>query len=57
MTYSENKAQARQMAIDWQNKQATESNSYLEMVEQREKCWKLAKKYGLVKEFKENGII
>ena len=57
MTYSEKKAEARQMAIDWQNKQATESSSYLEMVEQVEKFWKLAKKYGLVKEFKENGII
>lgn len=57
MTYSENKEQARQMAIDWQNQQATESASYLEMVEQAEKFWKLAKKYGLVKEFKENGII
>lgn len=57
MTYSEKKAEARQMAIDWQNQQATESNSYLEIVEQTEKFWKLAKKYGLVKEFKENGII
>ena len=57
MTYKEKKAEARQMAIDWQNKQATESSSYLEIVEQVEKFWKLAKKYGLLKEFKENGII
>ena len=57
MTYKEKKAEARHMAIDWQNKHATESNSYLEIVEQVEKFWKLAKKYGLVKEFRENGII
>lgn len=57
MTYTEKKAKARQIAIDWQNEQAKESCSYAEMIEQTEKFTKLAKRFGLVKEFKENCII
>lgn len=57
MTYTEKKAQVRQMAIDWQNEQAKKSSSYAEIIEQAEKFRKLAKRFGLVSEFKENCII
>lgn len=57
MTYIEKKEQARQMAIDWQNEQAKKSSSYAEMIEQAEQFRKLAKRYGLTREFLENGII
>lgn len=51
MTYTEKKEQARQMAIDWQNEQAKKSSYYAEQFR------KLAKRYGLTREFLENGII
>lgn len=57
MAYEEKKAQARQMGIDWQNEQAKKSSSYAEMIEQAEQFRKLAKRYGLTREFVENGII
>lgn len=57
MKYAEKKAQARQMAVDWQNEQAKKSSSYAEMIEQAEKFRKLAKRYGLTREFLENCII
>lgn len=57
MTYQENKAITRQKAIDWQNEQAKKSCSYAEMIEQAEYFRTLAKRFGLVKEFKGNCII
>ena len=57
MTYTEKKEQARQMAIDWQNEQAKKDSSYAELIEQAEQFRKLAKRYGLTREFVENGII
>lgn len=57
MTYTEKKAQARQKAIDWQNETAKRDVFYSELVEQAEYFQKIAKRYGLTKEFKENGII
>lgn len=57
MKYAENKEKSRQKAIDWQNEQAKKSISYSEMIEQAEKFRKLAKRYGLTREFVENGII
>ena len=57
MTYAEKKEQARQLAIDWQNEQAEKDSSYAEMIEQAEQFRKLAKRYGLTREFKENCII
>lgn len=57
MTYQENKEIARQKAIDWQNETAKRDVFYSELVEQAEYFKKIAKKYGLTKEFKENGII
>lgn len=57
MTYQENKEIARQKAIDWQNETAKKDVFCSELVEQAEYFQKIAKRYGLTKEFKENGII
>lgn len=51
------KEEARQYAIDWQN-WVGEQNLYMsELVEWNEYFYRLAKKFHLVREFKENGII
>lgn len=55
--YQEKKAQARQEAIQWQQEQAKKSLYYSEIMEAVEHFRKLAKKYGLVREFVENGIL
>lgn len=57
MTYKEKKEQARNEAIDWQNEQAEKSLTYGELAYFQEYFSRLAKRFGLVKEFKENGII
>lgn len=49
--------EARQYAIDWQAKQSEQSISYLELSREQGKLEALAKKFDLVEEFKENGII
>lgn len=54
--YQEGKAKARQAAIDWQLS-LKGGESYGEMAEAQNRFEKLAKRYGLVKEFRENGII
>jgi hypothetical protein len=56
-TYKERKEEAREKAIEWQYS-AGEKNYYMnEMAYFYEYFYKLAKRYGLIKEFKENGII
>ena len=55
-TYASNKAVARQEAIDWQNGVANRNYSYEEMQEAAEHFEKLGRRYGLLKEFRENGI-
>ena len=55
-TYASNKAVARQEAIDWQNGGANRNYSYEEMQEAAEYFEKLGRRYGLLKEFRENGI-
>lgn len=57
MTYNELKERARQEAIDWQLNFANESHYMSELVEWVEHFNKLGKRYGLLKEFRENGII
>ena len=55
--YQKQKERARQQAINWQ---LDFHNHDYDMIECIRWIWyfeKLAKKYGLVKEFKENGII
>lgn len=55
--YKKEKERARQMAINWQYDTAQKTMSYNELMEAAEHFEKLAKRYGLLKEFKENGII
>ncbi len=51
------KEQARKTAIEWQNWQADQSLSYGELNYWQNYFEKLAKKFDLIEEFKENGII
>ena len=53
--YQERKNQARAEAIEWQQDQ--NPKSWGQCAEMCAHFYELAKKYGLVKEFKENGII
>ena len=57
MTYKEKKENARQFAIEWQQETSKKALSWGEILEQQENLQKIAKKYGLIKEFKENCII
>ena len=55
-TYKQRKEAARESAIIWQH-EATEKNlSYLELAEAASRFEKLGRKYGLLREFRENGI-
>ena len=56
-TYQERKEEAREQAIIWQSEASEKCLSYGELYEAGEYFSKLAKRYGLVKEFKKNGII
>ena len=52
-----NKGEARQIAIDWQNWASNKDLSYGELIHFQNKLSKMAEKFDLVEEFKENGII
>ena len=54
---STTQAEARQYAIDWQNWVSEQNLSYAELTEWQDYFQKVAKKFDLVAEFKENGII
>lgn len=54
--YETKKEMARQEAIDWQNDLFRDNRSYEEMQEAAEHFEKLGRRYGLLKEFRENGI-
>ena len=56
-TYQERKEKAREEAKAWQLDFVNNNYSYEEFFEAQSKFEKLAKRYGLTKEFKENGII
>jgi len=49
--------EARDKAIEWQEWQSNENLSYGELIEWQEYFSALAKRFSLVGEFKENGII
>lgn len=49
--------EARQHAIDWQNWASNQNLSYDELAEYQGYFKKLANKFNLTDEFKENGII
>ena len=55
-TYQQFKAQAREQAIEWQNDFNNHNYHQSELAEQAKHFEKLGKRYGLLKEFKENGI-
>ena len=55
-TYKEKKESLQELAIDWQLNFSGLSWSYAEIATIQEYFYRNAKKYGLVKEFKENAI-
>ena len=57
MNYRQGKAKARNEAIDWQSTFTDSNYNYSEIAYWQGYFTKLATRYGLVKEFKENGII
>ena len=56
ITYEMKKEMARQEAIDWQNNLFGDGRNYEEIQEAAEYFEKLGRRYGLLKEFRENGI-
>lgn len=55
--YRDGKEQVRNAAIEWQLEHDGKCLSWNEIATQQDKFCKLAKRYGLVREFRENGII
>lgn len=55
--YLKNKEKLRENAIKWQQDFPSKNYSYGELAFWQDYFYKLGKKYGLLKEFKENGII
>lgn len=55
--YERMKRQVRDYAIQWQSEQADKSASYYELMIFQDYFARLARRYGLVREFRENGII
>ena len=55
--YQENKEKARQKAIEWQRDFDNHNYSWGELAYYSDYFERLAKRYGLVGEFRENGII
>ena len=55
--YQKRKEVVRELAIDWQNDFNNHNYSYNELYEFQELFTKLGRRYGLLKEFKENAII
>ena len=56
-TYQRAKQRARNKAVKWQNTFSEHSYSYGELAYWGDYFNRLGKRYGLVKEFKENAII
>ena len=54
--YNRLKESARKAAIKWQLTSRDEPMSYSELAEVGERFYTLGKRYGLLKEFRENGI-
>lgn len=57
LTYREKKEKLREQAIEWQRDFAEHNYSMSELVDWSAYFEKEGRKYGLIKEFKENGII
>lgn len=55
--YQKAKARARNKAIEWQHEASDQNYSYGELAYWGDYFERLGKRYGLVREFRENGII
>lgn len=55
-TYQEKKKKAREKAIEWQERLVEQSISYGELVIAQSIFEQLGRRYGLLTEFRENGI-
>lgn len=55
-SYQEKKEAARQIAIDWQLNESDKDVSYFEFVEISNRFYRIGKRFGLLREFRENGI-
>ncbi len=56
MSYSEKKERTRQLAKDWQVEDSDYPYSYEGFIMVQNVFYKLGKRYGLLTEFRENGI-
>ena len=56
MTYQQGKERARERAIEWQLDYNNHNYSYGELAERADVFERLGKRYGLLREFHENGI-
>lgn len=56
-SYSRGKARARETAQQWQNDFPEHESSYAEMAAFQDLLYCLGKRYGLLTEFRENGIL
>ena len=56
MTYAERKENARQIAIDWQLNESDYPYSYGGLAILTNYFYRLGKRYGLLREFRMNGI-
>lgn len=54
--YQQGKGRAREQAINWQLDFNNHNYSYSELADYGDYFYKLGKRYGLLKEFRENGI-
>ena len=57
MTYKEQKQKARELAVQWQYDFANNNYNWEEISEFTDFFTKLGKRYGLLKEFRENGVL
>ena len=57
MTYQQGKERARERAIEWQHAFQNQAYGYKDLAEWADVFERLGKRYGLIREFKENGII
>ncbi len=55
--YEEGKARARESAIEWQYNFCLTDHSWDELADAQYYFERLARRFGLVREFRENGII
>lgn len=55
--YQKNKEEVRQFAIDWQADFSNQNYSYSDLTVFQDMFSRLGRRYGLLREFRENGLI